>query len=156
MQLAIRPRTPELWPAHLRICSERMAFATGDFATKLDPWHDAARSVVTPALPAFKHPQQAIIMTITISRLTPALGAIVEGITLADELPQQSIDRLGELLVEHQILFLDRKPLTPQQQCRFAKHFGELLIHPIYPMLPELPEIMVIDTHAGFLPDSAH
>ena len=99
-------------------------------------------------------PKQAISMTITIARMTPALGAIVDGIRLADELPQQSIDRLGELLVEHQILFFRRQPLTPQQQCRFAKRFGELHIHPIYPVLPELPEIMVIDTHEGFLPDN--
>jgi taurine dioxygenase len=105
-------------------------------------------------LPGFKHPKQAINMTITISRLTPALGALVDGITLADELPQQSIDRLGELLVEHQILFFRRQPLTPQQQCRFAAHFGELHIHPIYPVLPELPEILVLDTHGDFLPDN--
>ncbi|HSY07707.1 MAG TPA: taurine dioxygenase [Steroidobacteraceae bacterium] len=93
-------------------------------------------------------------MSITVSRLTPALGAIVEGINLADELPQLCIDRLGELLVEHQILFFRRQPLTPQQQYRFAQRFGELHIHPIYPVLPELPEIMVIDTHEGFLPDN--
>src|ERR1700682_2170109 len=93
-------------------------------------------------------------MTITISRLTTALGAIVEDITLADELSQQSIDRLGELLVEHQILFFRRQPLTPQQQCRFARYFGELHIHPIYPVLPELPEILVLDTHGDFLPDN--
>jgi len=99
-------------------------------------------------------PSQAICMSITVSRLTPALGAIVEGINLADELPQLCIDRLGELLVEHQILFFRRQPLTPQQQYRFAQRFGELHIHPIYPVLPELPEIMVIDTHEGFLPDN--
>lgn len=93
-------------------------------------------------------------MDITISRLTPALGALVEGVTLADELPQRSVDRLSELLVEHHILFFRRQPLTPQQQCRFAARFGPLHIHPIYPVLPELPEIMVIDTHAGFLPDN--
>src|SRR5580658_5598987 len=93
-------------------------------------------------------------MNLTISRLTPALGALVDGIALADELPQASIDQLGELLVEHQILFFRRQPLTPQQQCRFARRFGDLHIHPIYPVLPELPEIMVIDTHAGFLPDN--
>ena len=93
-------------------------------------------------------------MSIAVSRLTPALGAIVEGITLADEQPQPSIDRLGELLVEHQILFFRRQPLTPQQQCRFAARFGQLHIHPIYPVLPELPEIMVIDTHGSFLPDN--
>ena len=27
-------------------------------------------------------------------------------------------------------------------------------MHPIYPVLPELPEIMLIDTHTGFLPDN--
>src|SRR6202034_4499521 len=93
-------------------------------------------------------------MTISISRITPAIGAIVDGVSLSDELPQQSIDRLGELLVEHQVLFFRRQPLTPQQQCRFAARFGELHIHPIYPVLPELPEIMVIDTHGSFLPDN--
>ena len=93
-------------------------------------------------------------MSISISRVTPALGAIVEGVRLADELPQQAVDQLGELLVEHQILFFREQPLTPQQQCRFARRFGELHIHPIYPVLPELPEIMVIDTHQGFLPDN--
>ena len=93
-------------------------------------------------------------MTITTSRVTPALGAVVDGIRLSDDLPKHDIERLGELLVEHQILFFRRQPITPQQQCRFAKRFGELHIHPIYPVLPELPEIMVIDTHAGFLPDN--
>jgi taurine dioxygenase len=93
-------------------------------------------------------------MTITISRVTPALGAIVAGVSLADELSQPVIERLGELLVEHQCLFLRNQPVTPEQQCRFARRFGALHIHPIYPVLPELPEIMVIDTHEGFLPDN--
>src|ERR1700722_15928369 len=93
-------------------------------------------------------------MTITTTRITPALGAIVDGVSLCDELPQQFIDRLSELLVEHQVLFLRGQALTPRQQCRFAARFGELHVHPIYPVLPEMPEIMVIDTHAGFLPDN--
>jgi taurine dioxygenase len=93
-------------------------------------------------------------MTISISRLTPSLGAIIEGVALSDELPQQTVDRLGELLVEHHLLFFRGQSITPQQQCRFAARFGELHIHPIYPLLPELPEIMVIDTHGNFLPDN--
>src|ERR1700733_3906503 len=93
-------------------------------------------------------------MNPTTPRLPPALGAIVEGVRLADELPQQTIDRLGELLVEHQNLFFRRQTLTTQQQCGFAARFGELHVHPISPVLPELPEIMVIDTHGGFLPDN--
>ncbi len=93
-------------------------------------------------------------MTITVSRLTPALGAIVDGVTLSEEQSQQSIDRIGELLVEHQILFFRGQPITPEQQCRFAARFGELHIHPIYPVLPELPQILVLDTHGDFLPDN--
>src|SRR5271165_6218399 len=98
--------------------------------------------------------KQATAVTITANRVTSALGAIVEGVTLADELPRQTVERLGALLVEHQILFFWRQPLTPQQQCRFAKYFGELHVHPIYPVLPELPEILVLDTHGDFLPDN--
>jgi taurine dioxygenase len=88
------------------------------------------------------------------TRLTAALGALVEDIDLAEELPQASVDRLNELLVEHQILFFRNQPLTPQQQVRFAARFGSLHIHPIYPVLPELPEILVLDTHGDFLPDN--
>jgi taurine dioxygenase len=93
-------------------------------------------------------------MSLTISRVTPALGAIVEGVALRDELSRESVAQLNALLVEHQILFFRGQPLTPQQQCRFAAYFGELHIHPIYPLLPDLPEILVLDTHGDFLPDN--
>ena len=89
-----------------------------------------------------------------VTRVARALGAIVGGIDLTQELPQAQIDRLGELLIEHQILFFRDQPVTPQQQARFAARFGSLHVHPIYPVLPELPEIMLIDTHPGFLPDN--
>jgi taurine dioxygenase len=93
-------------------------------------------------------------MSIAVHRITPSLGAVIDGVPLADELPHSTIDRLSELLVEHQILFFRRQRLTPQQQVSFARRFGELHVHPIYPLLPELPEIMVIDTHSNFLPDN--
>jgi len=89
-----------------------------------------------------------------ISRLTPALGAIVAGIDLTEELSEAAILRLGELLALHQVLFFRNQPLTPRQQCDFAARFGALHIHPIYPLLPDLPEIMVIDTHENFRPDN--
>jgi len=93
-------------------------------------------------------------MAIQVTRVTPAIGALVEGVDLSRELAQAEIDRLGELLVQHQVLFFRDQPLTPQQQVRFAAHFGTLHVHPIYPVLPELPEILVLDTHKDFLPDN--
>ncbi len=93
-------------------------------------------------------------MTIEVTRLARALGAIVGGVDLSADLPKPVIDRLGELLVEHQVLFFHNQPITPEAQCRFASYFGTLHIHPIYPVMPELPEIMLIDTHEAFLPDN--
>lgn len=93
-------------------------------------------------------------MGIQVSRVTPAIGALVEGIDLSGELEQRDVDRLGELLVQHQVLFFRDQPLTPQEQVRFAARFGTLHVHPIYPVLPELPEILVLDTSKDFLPDN--
>ena len=93
-------------------------------------------------------------MTIQVTRVTTAIGALVEGVDLSQELTQPQVDRLAELLAQHQVLFFRDQPLTPQQQVRFASRFGTLHVHPIYPVLPELPEILVLDTHKDFLPDN--
>ena len=93
-------------------------------------------------------------MAIEATRVARALGALVTGVDLSGELSASEVERLGELLVAHQVLFFRDQPLTPQAQARFAARFGTLHVHPIYPVLPELPEIMLIDTHPGFLPDN--
>jgi taurine dioxygenase len=93
-------------------------------------------------------------MSIQVTRVARALGAVVTGVDICEDLEQSVIDRLGELLIEHQILFFREQPISPQAQARFAARFGSLHIHPIYPVLPELPEILVLDNHAGFLPDN--
>jgi taurine dioxygenase len=93
-------------------------------------------------------------MAIEVTRVARALGALVTGVDLSRELSQSEVDRLGQLLVEHQVLFFRDQPITPQAQARFAARFGSLHVHPIYPVLPDLPEIMLIDTHPGFLPDN--
>ena len=93
-------------------------------------------------------------MPIQVTRVARALGAIVTGVDLSQELAQSAIDRLGELLIEHQVLFFRGQPINPQAQARFAARFGSLHVHPIYPVLPELPEILLLDNHAAFLPDN--
>jgi taurine dioxygenase len=93
-------------------------------------------------------------MAIQATRVTPAIGALIEGVDLAQELAPVEVERLSELLARHQVLFFREQPLTPQQQVRFAAQFGTLHVHPIYPVLPEVPEILVLDTHKDFLPDN--
>jgi taurine dioxygenase len=93
-------------------------------------------------------------MTIQVTRVARALGAVVSGIDISKDLGQSTIDRLSELLIEHQILFFREQPISPEAQARFAARFGSLHVHPIYPVLPEIPEILLLDNHASFLPDN--
>ena len=72
-------------------------------------------------------------MTIQITPIARSLGAIVSGVNLNDDLTQFCINRLGELLIEHQVLLFRDQPVTPQAQARFAARFGSLHVHPIYP-----------------------
>lgn len=58
-------------------------------------------------------------------------------------------------MLKHQVLFFRDQPLTPAQQARFAAHFGDLHIHPIYPNVPETPEVLVLDTAVTDVRDNA-
>src|ERR1700689_5492480 len=93
-------------------------------------------------------------MSLEATPVSRSFGAIVSGVDLSKDLPESAVARLSELLVERKVLFFRNHPITPQAQRDFAARFGTLHIHPIYPVLPELPEILLLDTHAAFLPDN--
>ena len=80
-----------------------------------------------------------------VTRLIPAIGAIVEGVTLADPLQDEEIAAINEALLEHEVIFFRNQPINPIQQRAFAKRFGELHVHPVYPRTDGLPEIMILD-----------
>ncbi|HEY4540962.1 MAG TPA: taurine dioxygenase [Noviherbaspirillum sp.] len=92
--------------------------------------------------------------TIEIRPLNPAIGAVVEGVELAEPLSAETVSRLSDALWQHQVLFFENQPITPAQQKRLASHFGQLHVHPVYPNVPEHPEIIVLDTDAANLPDN--
>ena len=92
---------------------------------------------------------------IQVTPLSPAIGAIVEGIHLSQLISQEIKQFLEQALIEHQVLFFRNQPLTPAEHYLFAKHFGDLHIHPIYPNVPEQPEILILDTERNDLRDNA-
>ncbi len=93
--------------------------------------------------------------TLSITRLTPAIGALVEGLELGKALHDDARAQIDRALVEHQVLFFRDQLLTPAQHRDFAAHFGRLHIHPIYPAHPEVPEVMVLDTDVIDVRDNA-
>ncbi|KMJ53032.1 taurine dioxygenase [Vogesella sp. EB] len=94
-------------------------------------------------------------MSLHFTRLSPALGAIVSGIDLAQPLDSARQQALSAALLQHQVLFFRNQDLSPQQQRDFAAWFGDLHIHPLYPKIADTPQIMVLDTALNDLRDNA-
>lgn len=81
----------------------------------------------------------------TVTRLAGTLGARVEGLTLADGFDAETVARLRELLDEHLVLHIPgQNDVTPAQQLEFARHWGEIAVHPYVPSIEGYPGIMRI------------
>lgn len=94
-------------------------------------------------------------MSLTLTPLSSALGAHISGVDLSRDLNAEQRDAIEQALLKHQVLFFRDQPVTPQQQARFAAHFGDLHIHPIYPNVPEQPEVLILDTAVTDVRDNA-
>ena len=94
-------------------------------------------------------------MSLTITPISAALGAQIDGVDLTQPLSLEHRDAIEQALLKHQVIFFKNQPVTPQQQARFAANFGDLHIHPIYPNVPEQPEVLVLDTAVTDVRDNA-
>ncbi|EKT4468611.1 taurine dioxygenase [Pseudomonas putida] len=94
-------------------------------------------------------------MPLHIRPLTPAIGAQVLDIDLRAPLSSSQHHALEQALLEHQVLFFRDQSLAPGDHARFAAHFGDLHVHPVYPHVPGLPEITVLDTKSLDTRDTA-
>lgn len=91
---------------------------------------------------------------LAVTPLGPAIGAVVDGIDLAQPLTETVAEALTAALLRHHVLFFERQGLTPATQRAFAARFGALHIHPIYPTVSDVPEIIILDTGSQNIPDN--
>lgn len=79
--------------------------------------------------------------------MTPLIGAEIEGADLTN-VTEEQFAAIDQALTDHSVVFFrDQPELSPEQQIRFARRFGELHIHPAAPHLENHPEVFVIHTH---------
>ena len=65
-------------------------------------------------------------MTISVTPLSPALGAEISGVDLGDDLGQGTIGEITDALNEHIVVVFRDQHLSEQQQLRFTSRFGEV------------------------------
>src|SRR4051812_27177538 len=82
---------------------------------------------------------------LTLTPISPTLGARVEGLDLTQRLQGETIAEIRQALLNHEVLFFEDQELTPQQHRDFAAAFGALHLHPIRPSVAGTPEVLVLD-----------
>ena len=78
---------------------------------------------------------------ITTRRISGAIGAEIDGVNVADDLDQATVDEIRRALLEHNVIFLREQELTSEQYLAFASRLGEPSAYPLLPGLPGFPVI---------------
>ena len=86
--------------------------------------------------------------TITVSPLTPHIGAEIGGIDLTQALSDRQVQELHDALTEYLVIFFRDQPIDFEAHKTLGRHFGELHIHSGVAGLQEHPEIVAIHTDA--------
>jgi len=88
-----------------------------------------------------------------VTRLTPAIGAMIEGVHLSEI--EQASDALYQALLEHQVIFLRGTEISPAQHMALAQSFGEIdAPHPLYPHVEGFERIVKLENDSGAPPDT--
>jgi taurine dioxygenase len=82
--------------------------------------------------------------TISITPLTPAIGAEITGIDLSRPISESTFRDLHDALLAHQVIFFRDQDISVVAQKRLGAMFGKLVAHPNDPGLEGHPEVMII------------
>jgi taurine dioxygenase len=89
---------------------------------------------------------KAAALPFTVKPLTPTIGAEVLDIDLAKPMDVATLAAIRQTLLEWKVIFFRDQNITTDEHLAFARHFGELEVHPFAPHKPDYPEILAI-TH---------
>mgnify|MGYP001040971219 CR=1 FL=1 len=81
---------------------------------------------------------------ITITPITPAIGAEISGVDLGAPLDEATFTGIHNALTEHQVLFFRDQDISVEAHKALGVRFGELVAHPNDPGLEGHPEVMII------------
>ncbi len=72
----------------------------------------------------------AVISTVSIEAITPAVGAVATGVDLRESLDARTVSDLRQALLTHGVVFFPGQDITREQTAAFLANFGELSTDP--------------------------
>jgi taurine dioxygenase len=83
--------------------------------------------------------------TIEVRKLSPNIGAEIQGVDLSKPLGNQQFQEVHDALMDRLVIFFRDQILSAEQQKDFGRLFGKLHLHPAAPsVLPDHPEVFVV------------
>lgn len=79
-----------------------------------------------------------------VKQVAGALGALISGVDLRDDLGAERVARIRRALLDHQVIFFRDQTLSAAQYLRFARLMGEPVEYPFVKGLPDFPEIIQV------------
>src|SRR5512140_2540017 len=73
-----------------------------------------------------------------------AMGAVISGVDLSQDVPDAVLAEIRAALLEHQVIFFRNQSLTPERQLAFSRRWGEIHLHPFMAGMDEHPEVLRI------------
>ena len=83
-----------------------------------------------------------------IERLSPHIGATIEGIELSSAMNEDLVTKIRAALLEHMVIIFRQQDLSPAELVGIAKRFGALSIYPFVRGMDAHPEIVEVVKHA--------
>ena len=90
-----------------------------------------ALNVLGTTTPGQRGRYDPAMVALDITPLTPSIGAVVDGIDLATDLADESVETsVKQAFLDHQVLVFRNQDLSRDQHKNFGRRFGPLHIHP--------------------------
>jgi taurine dioxygenase len=86
--------------------------------------------------------------TISVNRISGALGAEISGVDLSHDLDEAVIAEIRQALVDNQVIFFCDQHLTPDQHLAFGRRFGELQVHEFVEGMADNEQILEVRKEA--------
>ena len=90
-----------------------------------------------------------------VEAITPAIGAEVSGVSLNKDLNSDTVEKIYNTLIKHQVIFFREQNLTPESHLKLAKSFGDIDPgHPVYPHVEGFQSIVLLKNDGNNKPDT--
>ena len=82
--------------------------------------------------------------TIRVKPLGGALGAEISGIDLNEAIPDEQLTEVRQVFGQYAVIFFRNQNLTPENEIRFAKRWGEINTNRFFSSVEGYPQIALV------------